>query len=128
MIGMRLYIMKYLSFILLSLLFLARFSNGLAATRVWNGGGANALASTPGNWVGNVPPVTGDDIVLDSTSSKDMTWDLNISVWDWTQDGYVGTVTLATVYPGQGSFTEFIIYGDCKIITGTWTHQANTST
>jgi autotransporter-associated beta strand protein len=31
-------------------------------TRVWDGGGANSLWSTPENWVGDVAPAEGDDL------------------------------------------------------------------
>ncbi|NLB55547.1 MAG: hypothetical protein GX811_07245, partial [Lentisphaerae bacterium] len=118
---------KIFSSILFSFFFLAVFSVANAATRVWDGGGANALASTPGNWDGNVAPESGDDILLDTTSSKDMTWDLDISVGNWTQDGYDGTVTILTVYDPAG-FTNLHISGNCILNSGTWTHLANPNT
>ena len=34
------------------------------ATRVWDGGGANNLWSTAGNWAGDVAPKSGDDLVF----------------------------------------------------------------
>ena len=41
------------------------FSSSLfAATRTWDGGGGNNNWTTAGNWVGNVVPVAGDDIVF----------------------------------------------------------------
>src|SRR5262245_12819137 len=34
------------------------------ATRVWDGGGANNQWATAANWVGDVAPATGDDLVF----------------------------------------------------------------
>ena len=96
-------------------------------SRTWNGAGANNLASTPGNWVGGVAPVAGDGIVLDATTNKNMTWDLNIAVGDWTQNaGYSGTVTFMTTY--SGTFTNFAVVGNLKISGGRWTHTGNSTT
>ncbi|NLB56448.1 MAG: hypothetical protein GX811_11945, partial [Lentisphaerae bacterium] len=97
-------------------------SNAGAATKTWTGSGANALASTPANWSDNAVPADGDDIVLDSPSTKDMTWDLDINIQTWIQDGYEGTVTVATVFSPDG-FSNLNILGNCTIKSGTWTHQ-----
>lgn len=92
----------------------------------WGGGGAtnSFLASNPTNWVGGVAPVAGDSILLNTTTNKNMTWDLNIPVQSWTQVGYMGTVTVATVY-GPAGFTNLTIVGDCVISNGTWMQTAN---
>ena len=50
----------------------------LADVPTWDGGGADNNASNPTNWVGDVAPSAADDIVLDATSTKDMTWDLSL--------------------------------------------------
>lgn len=96
-----------------------------ADTHTWTGGGANNNASTPGNW-GGTAPVTGDSIVLNATTNKNMTWDAAApsNVASWFQAGYSGTVTFATVYVSTG-FTNFTITGDCVISNGTWTHAGN---
>ncbi len=94
-------------------------------TATWDGGGANVLASNPTNWVDDAAPVAGDAILLDSRNHKAMTWNLDVPVQSWTQNGYNGTVTVATVYPGQGAFTNFAILGDCVISNGVWTQTAN---
>ena len=97
-----------------------------AQAKTWNGAGANTLASNPANWVGGAAPVGGDPIVLDTTTNKNMEWDLtNVTVSSWSQVGYNGIVTIDTVY--SGTFTQLQITGDCVISTGTWTHQANTT-
>lgn len=87
----------------------------------WSGLGANNLASTKENWVGDVAPVANDDIVLAASSSKNMTWDLDLPVQSWTQVGYTGTVTFITTY-GSVGFTNFIISADCIVSNGIWTH------
>lgn len=100
-------------------------------TRLWTGGGGNALASTPGNWDGGIIPTSADNIVLDSSSSN-MTWDagtggLPDTVARWTQtENYSATVTFNTYYPEQGPFTHVTIAGDCRVMGGAWTHVANT--
>ncbi|NLB55672.1 MAG: hypothetical protein GX811_07915, partial [Lentisphaerae bacterium] len=113
---------------LISLGLFIGMSDACAAQRIWTGGGADELASNPANWSGNVAPVSGDDIVLSSSSHEDLVWDLNIELLSWTQDEYEGTVTIRTVYPGQGDFTGLTILNDCLINSGTWTHPANPST
>src|SRR5438132_1343940 len=43
----------------------------LLTTRTWSGGDAvNDLWSDTDNWVGNVVPVTGDDVVIPSTAAS----------------------------------------------------------
>ncbi len=96
-------------------------------TNVWSGGGTNALASNPTNWVAGTIPVAGDAVLLDSTTNKNMTWDLNIPIQSWTQVGYTGTVTMATVY-GTSGFTNFNILGDCVISNGIWIHSGPQAT
>lgn len=97
----------------------------LAATRTWDGGGADELASNPTNWDGNAALVANDAIVLNATSHKSMTWNMtNMTVASWTQVGYLGTVTVATVYGATG-FTNLNITGNCVINNGMWTHVAN---
>jgi hypothetical protein len=91
---------------------------------VWGGGGANNLASTPANWMGGVAPQAGDSIVLTAWTNKNITWDLNIPLSSWTQVGYVGTVTVASVYGATG-FTSLNITGNCVISNGVWTQIAN---
>jgi len=51
-----------------------------------------------------VAPSAGDNIILDATTNKNMTWNMtNLTVASWTQVGYVGTVTVATAYGTIGS-------------------------
>jgi len=103
---------------------------GGGMTRLWTGAGGNALASTPGNWAGEEIPGESDHIVLD-TSSSNMTWNggvggLPTRVGSWTQtESYTGTVTIATVYPGAGAFTNFEVMNDMVIAGGSITHTTN---
>ena len=100
-------ISRFPSVCLLGLAFLFGLFPGLlqALPRTWDGGGANALASTPANWVEDTAPVAGDDIILNTTSHKNMTWDLGVDAGSWTQAEYTGTVTIATVC-GASGFTN----------------------
>ena len=107
-----------------------RTPTGGGVTRLWTGEGGNVLASTPANWAGGELPAENDHILLD-TSSSNMTWDggvggLPVRVGSWTQtEGYTGTVTIATVYPAAGSFTNFEVMNDMTIAGGTVTHPSN---
>ncbi|MEW6600226.1 MAG: hypothetical protein AB1499_04590 [Nitrospirota bacterium] len=66
-----------------------------AATHIWSGGGAEELASNPGNWEGGVPPQSGSDVVFDDTSSKNCTWDLNITLSSFNiSPGYEGSIII----------------------------------
>ena len=99
-----------------------------APVRTWVGGGADAKASTAGNWREGVAPVTGDAVVLDSGAAA-MTWDAamkDVVPASWTQDGYTGTVTFETVFAASG-FSCAEIAGDVVLNTGTWKHKANSS-
>jgi len=101
---------------------------------VWTGA-SNSLASRTNNWRWNGAtatrlPMWGDAIVLDgAVSTSNLTWDAAASntVASWSQYATYagGTVTVATVYPGKGAFTNFTITGDCTISNGMWTHSAN---
>lgn len=91
----------------------------------WIGGGGNALASNGHNWEGAVAPGAGDPVLLNASSSSNMIWDLDVAVGSWTQDGYTGTVTLATRF--ASGFTNLVITGNCHILSGTWTHLDNSS-
>ncbi|OGL46733.1 MAG: hypothetical protein A2W05_02180 [Candidatus Schekmanbacteria bacterium RBG_16_38_10] len=64
-----------------------------AANVTWTGGGSDNLASNPANWSGNILPQYGDDVIFDSTS-KDCTWDLNVTLALLSiKSGYSGKVT-----------------------------------
>jgi len=76
-----------------------------AATRTWDGGGADNLASTDNNWSDNTEPVAGDTVVFDATSSKDCTWDLTALMGSINFTGYTGTLTLGAVMSIAGNLT-----------------------
>ncbi len=70
--------------------------NAGAATLTWDGGGTDNLASNPANWLGNVIPQYGDNVIFDSTS-KDCTWDLTVKLASLSINaGYSGKVTLSS--------------------------------
>ncbi len=62
------------------------------ATRTWDGGGGDNLASNNDNW--DAAPSAGDNLIFDATSSKDCTWDIT-TIFDSidVQSGYTGTIT-----------------------------------
>ena len=101
-------------------------------TKVWTGLGANAKASTADNWeaeAGQDPaaPVAGDAVVFGATGrDHPCTWDLDIPLASWTQDGYTNIVTIQTVYDASG-FDCLEITGNVVLNSGVWTHTANSS-
>lgn len=100
-------------------------------TNAWIRANATNLAvyaSIGTNWSLGHAPINGEIVYLGSNSMMDMTWDLtNVIPGRWIQTSlFTGVVTVLTKYPGQGSFTNFQIAGDCTIDNGVWTHPANT--
>ncbi len=79
---------------LISLVILSNNAN--AATVTWTGGGSDNLASNPANWLGNLIPQYGDNVIFDSTS-KNCTWDLTVDISSLTiNSGYTGKVTISS--------------------------------
>ncbi|MBI4654909.1 MAG: fibronectin type III domain-containing protein, partial [Nitrospirae bacterium] len=87
--------MKTIFISLLVVMLLAGFSSSVsAATVTWSGGGLDNLTSNPANWSGNIVPQYGDDAIIDGTSIKNSTWDLNLTLAGLTiKSGYTGKVT-----------------------------------
>ncbi len=131
--------LKHLAFLTAIAFALPIFS----ADKYWTGA-AGANASTAGSWcddagltvVSTAAPTNGDDIHLTSGTAA-MTWDLNIYVNSWEQDGYTGTVTFKT---GKKSGMSTTIYGytedsgetrvlkatgDIIVNSGKWTTSGN---
>lgn len=50
-----------------------------AATRTWDGGGADNLASNALNWSSNIVPVANDAVVFNATSVKNCTYDISVT-------------------------------------------------
>lgn len=96
----------------ISLVFIACFfalistSSAGASTLIWSGGDTGNLASSPGNWNGGVSPRSGDTVVFDITSSKNCTWDLDLTLSSFNiNPGYTGTVTIAAGLTIDNGFT-----------------------
>lgn len=93
----------------------------------WVGGGADDKASTAENWSLGVPQ-NGQAILFDgrfaNPANKNCDWDIDTStVTSWTQNnGYDGTVTLRTVYPGKSGMEVLTVTGAMTIESGTLTH------
>ena len=97
-----------------------------AAEWHWTGAGADALASNPNNWAEETVPAPLAAIVFDAMGNgKPCTWDLDIPLQSWTQNGYTETVTFQTVYDVNG-FCHLFIVGNCTLASGKWTHLPNT--
>ena len=73
-------------------------------------------------------PVNGQAILFDgrfaNPSNKNCDWDIATdTVASWTQNnGYDGTITLRTVYPGKTGMEVFTVTGAMTIESGTLTH------
>ena len=95
------------------------------AVRHWTGAGDDALASNPANWLENAAPADLDAVVFDAGGNgHDCTWDLDVPLQSWTQDGYTNRVTIQTVYD-DSAFYSLRIIGDCLLASGSWTHLPN---
>src|SRR5207248_5849410 len=104
---------------------------GVLATKTWNGTTTGNWSST-GSWVGGVVPVSGDDVVIGSSSQNASfiaTADLTVSINSLTIHGKVSgsktttmTVTSgATVTVGSGGIT----FDSVSTINGTGTLTVN---
>lgn len=69
---------------------------GFSATVYWDGGGGNNLWATPNNWVGDLVPVAGDDVVLDNLNGVVITYTV-------TLPNTAVTVQSITITPGAGN-------------------------
>lgn len=120
-------------------------------TYTWIGGvGSDGQADTAANWYPEGVPGNDDHIVLDGASYERLTWDdtiadfserwtdwslhsenldwgLDIETASWTQsEHYTGHVLIRTHFPGQGTFSNLVVHGNCLIDGGILTHPANT--
>jgi hypothetical protein len=95
-------------FILLVALFGLIKSSDAQSTITWNGNGADNNFSTPGNWVGGVAPVSGDNVVFDGTGTKNCDLDINIDVANFNiNSGYTGTINALSTLPTiNGNYTQ----------------------
>ena len=94
----------------------------------WTGAGGDALASNPDNWLEGSAPSSLARVVFDAGGNgHDCSWDLDIPLHSWTQDGFTGAVTIQTVY-NEAAFGALRILGDCTLASGSWTHLPNTGT
>ena len=94
---------------------------------------SNGLASVDSNWSAGHAPTATDNVLFDGDfSTANCEWDApaTATVASWTQtNGYTGTVTLKTVYPGKGDFQCLTVTGPMAVMSGTITHpQSRTMT
>ena len=65
-------------------------------THTWDGGGANALASTKENWIGDTSAPEAGDSVLFNAGALACTWDLGITLATFTTSAtYSGVITIS---------------------------------
>ena len=87
---------------------------------------ADGLASVGSNWSTGNTPTSSDNILFDgrfSTANCEWDSDASATVASWTQtNGYTGTVTLKTVYPGKGDFQCLTVTGPMAVMSGAITH------
>lgn len=79
-----------------------------AATRTWDGGGADNNWSTAANWSSDTVPGSGDLAVFDGTSTKNSTIDASFAgtITELQMNsGYTGTTTQARSLTVNGNFT-----------------------
>jgi hypothetical protein len=104
-----------------------------AATRTWDGGGADTNWSTPANWSSDTLPVAGDTVTFNATSTKDAVVDVAVTVAIFQMSaGYTGTVSLgAGTLAATTSFTQsagsFSGGGSTLTVTGGTTINAGGS-
>ncbi len=78
-----------------------------AATRTWDGGGADNNWSTAANWSGDVVPTSADEVVFDGTSTKNSAVDAALTINSVTiNGGYTGTITQNAVLTVNNAFTQ----------------------
>ena len=87
---------------------------------------SNGLASVGSNWSAGRAPVASDNVLFDGEfSTANCEWDADASatVASWTQtNGYTGTITVDTVFPGKGDFQCLTVTGAMTVDSGTITH------
>lgn len=113
-----------------------------AATRVWDGGGADDNWSTAANWSGDAVPTNADDVVFNQTAVKNAIIDTAFTVGSVSiNGGYTGTVTQgananltvsSTFTQAAGAFRggsgTLTVNGGATISGGTFTGGTGAST
>jgi hypothetical protein len=67
------------------------------AFKTWDGGGVTNNWSEGANWIDDLVPLATDDVVFDSTSTKDVAIDVSVTTDGWLMaPGYTGTISQGT--------------------------------
>lgn len=67
------------------------------AQKVWDGGGANNLFSNGLNWVGDLAPVAGEDVIFDGTNTKNCTFNVAFATGNFSiNSGYTGVISMGS--------------------------------
>ena len=87
---------------------------------------SNGLASVGSNWSAGHAPTATDNVLFDgdfSTANCEWDSDASATVASWTQtNGYTGTITVDTVFPGKGDFQCLTVTGPMAVMSGVITH------
>ena len=87
---------------------------------------SNGLASADSNWSAGHAPLASENILFDGEfSTANCEWDAaaTATVASWTQtNGYTGTITVDTVFPGKGDFQCLTVTGPMAVMSGAITH------
>ena len=97
-------------------------ANGFAATRTWDGGAGTLVWTTATNWSGDVAPVTGDDVVINTVGTYTITGVPALSLNSLTitsgnvtfSSGSASTLTIGGILG-----TDFAISNGASFILGT---------
>jgi len=100
---------------------------GIVCAAVWDGESVDNNWSNPTNWTGDTVPQAGDNVVFDSTSTKDCTVDITPPAVSSLKllSGYTGTVTFQNLDNDQADTVT--IAGDLVVSNGTVVFQGETA-
>jgi len=94
----------------------------LAATCTWTNGNITGVWNDSGNWSCASVPGSGDDVVLDGTSTDNLTVDVAVSINSFSvTSGYTGAFDAATYSVGVGNVVIEQTSGSFDWGSGTWT-------
>ncbi len=106
---------------------IVRYLTNVGSTRTWSGLGADNNWSTPGNWVGGVAPVAGDNLIFTGSTrlspNNDFTagtgWGtITISASGFTLGGNsIGTAAISVTTFTSGNSTISLVMGGLTSVT-----------
>jgi fibronectin-binding autotransporter adhesin len=101
----------------LSSLFIIQVPKAFAATITWDGGGANDNMTTAENWVGDVAPSAGDDLVFPTDVANRTVVNDFAAGTSFDSITFSGTATMVSNYDISGNEME-VVSGISSVMTG----------